>query len=403
MLVNLAMLLSLFGILMLYRFPHETGQRWQTVPAVAFSSDGKTLAAGMYNGILTRTSVQWLAVDLCSTVVLLDPQGQTEPVLLDRSLRPGKWHSLISVAAGRFVDASPRSPLLATGGFEGIVKLWDLTHRRLHSSSHTRPEQDGYHVGYVAFSRSSDRLAAAGRQWTFLWDPRELGKGRRMETWVNARALAVSPDGTQLAVGGHRTLEIELWDTGTQQRQRILNESSVDEGATQALAFSPDGNTLAAAQVDSVQLWDTQSWSVRTVIDERLVLDLAFTPDGNILATGGARGVQFWNPQTGQRHPTPIRTGSVESLDLSPDGRLLATGDMHGDVTVWDTGSGTMLSSARIAGQWRTHVPPWLPPTLLFAWTLAWLGLIGVRRNSERTRAATGNTATGPRPLNLLT
>lgn len=382
------MLICLFGILTLFRFPTETGQRWKTVPALAFSSDGKTLAAGMYNGLLTRTSIQWLAVDLCSTVVLLDPQGNEDALVLDQALRPGKWHSLISVAAGRFADTSPQSPMLATGGFKGVVKLWDLVNRRLHSSSQTRPEQVANTIGYVAFSQGGHRLAAAGRHWTFVWDPRGLGKGRRMETRVNARALAVSPDGTQVAVGGHRTLEVELWNTRTLQRQRVLNESTLDQGSTQALAFSPHGDTLAAALSGSVQLWDTRSWTVRATVDERLALDVAFSPDGDKLATGGARGIQFWDRQTGERRPAPLRTGPVESLAFSPDGRMLATGDMHGNVTVWDMESGARLSSTRIAGQWRTHVPAWLPLVLLFAWTMTWFWLIRVRREHERRRVS---------------
>jgi WD40 repeat protein len=98
--------------------------------------------------------------------------------------------------------------------------------------------------------------------------------------------IALSPDGTQLAVGGAEG-EVTLWDLGRRSRVAVLRGHA---GPVPALAFSPDGRLLATGSLDQTAvLWDVprrRPWA-RLTGNGGGVAAVAWAPDGRLLYTGG--------------------------------------------------------------------------------------------------------------------
>ncbi|KAH6623588.1 hypothetical protein F5144DRAFT_606071 [Chaetomium tenue] len=100
--------------------------------------------------------------------------------------------------------------------------------------------------------------------------------------WVNA--VAFSPDGNTLASASHDKT-IRLWDTATGAHQQTLKGHG---DSVSAVAFSPDGNTLASASHDkTIRLWDTATGAHQQTLEGHghSVNAVAFSPDGKYLET----------------------------------------------------------------------------------------------------------------------
>ncbi|MFG1810325.1 WD40 repeat domain-containing serine/threonine protein kinase [Streptomyces sp. NPDC049040] len=231
--------------------------------------------------------------------------------------------------------------LLASGGEDKVIRLWDLRTSRVAStqlSDHTD------WIRALAFSPDGSLLASGGDDKDIrLWD---ISTGRPFTVkltghtgWI--RALAFSPDGSLLAsAGGDRV--VRLWDVASGSSAATLSGHT---GWIRALAFSPDGTMLATGGNDKVvRLWHVASG--RKVSDwpetGGRVHAVAFSPDGTTVAAAGASGVRMSDVAT--LKPVPAWTGvgaKIRSLAFGPDGTTLATGGKRRKVTMWDVATAT--------------------------------------------------------------
>ncbi len=172
---------------------------------------------------------------------------------------------------------------------------------------------------------------------------------------VAVSGMVLSPRGDLLAWAGNDPGgPVVLWDMA----ERKERHSFAVDGPVSALAFSPDGRTLAAATYRNgcVHFWDVERGERLTQRPGEVgesagaVSALAFSPDGTTLAVG----MQPWNPQR-RRHSArlwdwrhnrrlaelPGHEGRVLALAFSPDGRALASGGHDGTVRLWDVAAHT--------------------------------------------------------------
>ena len=181
----------------------------------------------------------------------------------------------------------------------------------------------------VAWSPDRTRLAVGGTAGIWVYDA-STGDEVSLITGHSFRvnAVAFSPDGTTLA-SGSRDDTVRLWDVATGQEKSILTGHRYD---VEAVAFSPDGLTLASGSRDgTVRVWDVATRQEKhTLVDEKYrgllnspwVVSVIFSPDGRTLASANRdTTVRVWDVETGQeKHTLTQHTGRALSVAFSPDG-----------------------------------------------------------------------------------
>jgi WD40 repeat protein len=177
-------------------------------------------------------------------------------------------------------------------------------------------------------------VAAASLKGISIWS---ASSGKVVRTLPGGVAPALSPDGSQLAVGDV-TGAITILDFTSGKTIRTLSGHPQPETTDQwsdisALAYTTDGKTLASASsIDSkVKLWHTADGTLQTELDlpAKGVTDVVISPNGSYLVTSGIHlATQVWD-LTSKRSITTVTKTSQKGHDLaySPDGNQLALVD----------------------------------------------------------------------------
>jgi WD40 repeat protein len=188
----------------------------------------------------------------------------------------------------RCLSFSTDGRTLATGSDDGVVRLWDIpsVEERVALRGH------GNAVRSVAFSPDGRRLVSSAQDaLIILWDTdRGIPIRSLLEGSANpVRIVGLSPNGRDLAVGeiGSYPTEVKVIDLGTgATRTRLTGHSD----GVNAVAFSPDGLTLATAGMErGIKLWDLVTGKEMSTLDSGVgfVKSLAFSRDGAWLACAG--------------------------------------------------------------------------------------------------------------------
>src|ERR1700722_925711 len=197
-------------------------------------------------------------------------------------------------------------------------------------------------------------FATDNQLWLFNSDRSEL-VGRTTIPSGRITAITFDPLSKWLAVaGGEAGKSGEIWLFHLETDGRLSNAPlftfAGHKDAVYALAFSPDGKTLATAGYDRlIHLWDVSPGQTKTpvvVSTPRLTLKdhsdtvygLSFHPDGALLASVGAdRAVKVWEIATGKRlYTLSDPTDWVYCVSWSPDRKHLAAGGVDKSVRVWE-------------------------------------------------------------------
>ena len=303
----------------------------ELVTALAWSPDGASLA-----------------IAAGDRVYLYDSQS----LMAHNVLRIGAFtNSLAFSSRGDWLAAGSRDGMLRVWKFEDIIEsdggvevdpFWTL-------EAHKKG------VNSVTFNKDGDLLASGGVDAIVrLWD---VNTGEESGTLIGGTfsvpGIAFDPETPLLAIVNGDF--IRLRDSLTQQIWGTIRAQSPQYSIT----YSPDGSLLVSSDIaNRIYIWDpeaafrtgVETYPVPVILEGHkglvgtyrgLVWQVEFHPDGKFLASAGGDGtVRLWEIASGNLLRTlNAHTAAVTSLAYSPDGRKLASGSLDGRVFIWDVDS----------------------------------------------------------------
>jgi WD40 repeat protein len=268
------------------------------ITAVALSSDGRMVASGSHSGTVTLRETS---------------TGRPAETL---HAGPGGVQS---------IAFSPGGKVAVGAGYVGAVRIWPSGGGQ---SKTLRTGQDDAEVKAVVFSTDGTRLAV------------------RKDAYVRAKADGVEKEepsiqdfdvASRQPLGAARKVEVATCPTAALLTRPTRYPE--DTYCAERVALSPDASTAAIYRTANglVRLWNASRRQVLYELPAKPTA-LAFSPDGRTLAWGAGGRLTLWDVARRQPFGQTLAAGQrdIESLTFAPTGEGLATGGADGTVRVWD-------------------------------------------------------------------
>ena len=209
-------------------------------------------------------------------------------------------------------------------------------------------------IHQIKYFPDGKRLAVATSIGIWIYDV-QTGEALDLLTGHTApvKSIAFSPDGETLAAGSEDNT-IRLWDSKTHKLKAICigHEKGVN-----LLAFSRDGKMLASTSKDwKMRLWDARigkSLQTITGCGAEDMYAMAYSPDGMMFLTfryddRDAAYIEFWDAQNGEFLNAVLIETNFDAAAISPDCKILAVvGKNSFPLRLWDIKTGKLLKSSK--------------------------------------------------------
>lgn len=313
--------------------------------AVAFSPDGKQIAAASANGCIWI----WNTTNGHESMRLHGHSKEIESV-----------------------NFSPDSKRIVTASSDNELKVWDAQTGTTLKTMKT--QSDCYQSFYDAVFSPDGRYIASSSTDLFgiddfdeidindyadsivknniiIWDAETGAELKSMEGHGPINSLAFSPDGSRIVTASENT--IEIWDVESGEKLMTWLESPETAQDTETdpefadmdivthVTYSPNGSLIASTSWDkTIKIWDAQTGAgINTLVGHQdFVESASFSPDSKqIVSASGDRTVRIWDVETGEEIKTlEGHSEYVTDVAYSPDGNSIASASWDKTVRIWE-------------------------------------------------------------------
>lgn len=231
---------------------------------------------------------------------------------------------------------SPDGAIVATGGVDRVVKMWDIRTGDLLSTfeGHTYP------VLTLAFSPDGTRLVSGSGDTTLrIWDienKTQLGHLQGHSLYVVT--CDWSPDGGRI-ISGEVDGTIAVWDA---DNAKLLKKLDDHRTAVQVVKFRPDGEGIASGSSDhSIIIWDSKGDAFkpeRTLMGhDGEVRSLSFSWDGKYMASGSSdKELYVWTTDSYLIEGEGRTISEIDGIEWYPNSDAFLTADGSGAIIRWE-------------------------------------------------------------------
>lgn len=317
------------------------------VPAgwgIAFSPDSRQIAIGQTKQLLLfdldtgKKLRSWKVPDVVHSLAF-NPDNRRLAVGYDGA----QITSIYAAASGENLADLPVGPTgsqvvawhpdgvrLAVGSFDPRIQIWDVEKKFQVGSlvGHVQP------VTNLSFHPGGELLASGG--WEGVWRIWNPSSGRQLLQFSSYKPIGFSTDGRWFGAVGSGDTGRLLEATSTPEYRTIVSSLGTERVYYRAGATSPDGRLFAFGMQDGVRIWDPSTWREMAFLPTGDTCSVIFPPGGREMLTcacGLGGRLLRWPIQRSPDSPATIRLGpSIEipleawptRASLSQDGSTLA-------------------------------------------------------------------------------